>query len=181
MIGHDKIAETVASYLQRYPDEYERFGLLRDTLNTCDDITARSTLPGHVTCSAVLIDPARRVLHIRHNALNRWLRPGGHLESSDVALIDAALREVEEETGIPATAPVALGERPLDIDAHHIPANAAKGESEHWHFDLRYAFTIAGTMETRLQVEEVSGIQWIPIDDIEPDRIRDRTLAALRS
>ena len=178
MIGHDEIADTIASYLQRYPDERERLGLLRDTLDTCDDITARSTLPGHVTCSAILIDPDRRVLHIRHNALNRWLRPGGHLESSDVTLINAALREVEEETGIPATVPVALDKNPLDIDVHHIPANPAKGEPEHWHFDLRYGFTITRVMDTRLQIEEVSDIQWIPIEDIESGCVRDRTLAA---
>ncbi len=57
----------------------------------------RETLPGHVTASAWIVDPARtQVLLLHHGKLNRWLQPGGHWEE-DPDLLSAALREAREE------------------------------------------------------------------------------------
>lgn len=45
-----------------------------------DDPSSRATQPGHVTCSAAVIDHDRRVLHIVHKATGKLLAPGGHVE-----------------------------------------------------------------------------------------------------
>ncbi|MEK6896397.1 MAG: NUDIX domain-containing protein [Nanoarchaeota archaeon] len=42
-----------------------------------------------------------KLLLIHHAKLNIWLPPGGHIESNEIP-DDAALREIEEETGIKA-------------------------------------------------------------------------------
>ncbi|MFF9206600.1 NUDIX domain-containing protein [Streptomyces sp. NPDC014986] len=65
------------------------------------DVTARTTLPGHVTCSAVIVDRQGGVLHIRHRATGLMFTPGGHIEPEDRTLLAAALREVAEEARIP--------------------------------------------------------------------------------
>jgi hypothetical protein len=53
-------------------------------------------------------------------------------------------------------------------EVHPIPANPAKREPRHQHFDLRYAFTVAARPDLRLQADEVSDFAWLPANAIEP-------------
>jgi hypothetical protein len=43
----------------------------------------------------------------------------------------------------------------------------AKGEPDHQHFDLRYAFTTAIRPEIRLQADEVHDFAWLPVTQIQ--------------
>src|SRR4051812_38099205 len=55
--------------------------------------------PGHFTASGFILSPdGHSVLLIHHTKLDRWLQPGGHVESVDVSLSASAAREVLEET-----------------------------------------------------------------------------------
>lgn len=47
---------------------------LLEAVQPACDITACTHMPRHVTTSAVIFDENKRVLHIRHKILNRWLR-----------------------------------------------------------------------------------------------------------
>jgi 8-oxo-dGTP pyrophosphatase MutT (NUDIX family) len=177
MITAQQIRAAVSAYLSRHPGDSGRIALLIDALSGPGDLAARTTFTGHVTCSAIVLDPAGGVLHIRHNTLDTWLRPGGHLDPVDSSLVGAALRELGEETGIDIHTLTAVGEMPIDIDVHFIPANPAKGEPSHQHFDLRYAFTTASRPEIHLQAEEVHDFAWIPVAEIEPATLARRLTA----
>lgn len=173
------IRATLDEYLDTHPDEKPLFAPLTELLDAEADLTSRKEFRGHVTAGAVLADPDGRILHIRHLALNRWLLPGGHLEAEDDSLLGAAQRELAEETGIPAAVVVPAGHLPIHIDAHPIPANPAKGEPEHQHFDFRFLFrTSADVVE--LQAEEVTAAAWRTADTIADVMLQDRILRALR-
>ena len=176
MIEHAEIIDVVGAYLERYPEDRPSIAALLASLAALAAVSERSTFTGHVTCSVTLIDRQRRVLHIRHNALGLWLPPGGHLEADDTSLLQAALRELEEETGVaPGLVSAAADGLPVDIDVHTIPANPAKGEPEHQHFDLHYVVAARELLPAlRLQDAEVSGYRWIPVEEIEPDELRRR-------
>ncbi|MGW0563789.1 NUDIX hydrolase [Streptomyces sp. NPDC003016] len=175
--GH--IRETLDEYLDAHPDEKWRLSPIGELLDADHDVTSRKTFDGHATVGVILADPAGRILLIKHRALNRWLLPGGHLEPQDGSLLEAAQRELTEETGIPASALIPAGHRPLHIDAHHIPANPAKDEPGHRHFDFRYIFR-THTEAVELQEEEVTAAAWRYADTIEKETLRARVLAALR-
>ena len=187
MIERGEIVAVVYGYVERHPDEREHLRPLLEQLDAGVPITDRSAYPGHLTCSALVVDDEGRMLRIWHNVFGKWLQPGGHLEPTDANLVGASLRELAEETGVVLHATTLLGidpspAGPLDIDVHAISANRNKGEPKHYHFDLRYAFGLPATAAARvtLQWEEVSGFQWTPIDEIRSPRIAAKLGTALR-
>jgi 8-oxo-dGTP pyrophosphatase MutT (NUDIX family) len=118
----------------------------------------RHVAPGHFTASAFVLCPERRrVLLVHHQKLGRWLQPGGHVEPTDESLLDAARREVAEETGVVA-APLS-GSAIFDVDIHSIPATAKDGA--HLHFDVRYAFVAEGLDLSASP--EVLGARWVEL------------------
>jgi len=97
--------------------------------------------PGHVTASGlVLSTDGEAIVLVFHTRLQRWLQPGGHIEATDETVVDAARREVLEETGIAVDA----GVTPVlvSVDVHEIPA--ARGEPAHRHHDLMFRFVAPG-------------------------------------
>ncbi|MFI0218808.1 NUDIX hydrolase [Streptomyces lydicus] len=175
-ISRAHIRNTVTAYLDAHPEDKAHLDVVLGLLDGGADLTSRAEMLGHVTAGAILADLDGQVLHIHHNALNRWLLPGGHLEDVDDDLAGAALRELVEEAGLDGGA-VALAEpRPVHIDVHPIPANPAKGEGAHLHVDFRYLFRLERDAPVTLQAEEVSGYAWKTPDTIADDTLRDRVL-----
>ncbi|MFD7409005.1 NUDIX domain-containing protein [Streptomyces sp. NPDC059866] len=180
--SHSPIRRTVETYLARHPGERDALAGLLAALDGSADATSRATLPAHITCSAVVVDRDRRVLHIRHRATGGLLLvPGGHVEAGDRTLLAAALREVAEEAGIQpgdlCLTPQALGE-PIDIDIHDIDAGPAKGEPAHRHYDFRFVFHLAREEPPviTLQDQEVSGAEWLPFTGITSPTLRAKLL-----
>jgi 8-oxo-dGTP pyrophosphatase MutT (NUDIX family) len=121
---------------------------------------ARTTLPGHITASAIVLDESREhVLVVWHSGLARWLQPGGHSEPDDVSPAATAAREAVEETGIPLA--FEMTQPPLvHVDVHGIPARGA--EPAHRHHDLRFAFIAAA--EAVPPLAQGAGSGWVRVD-----------------
>lgn len=79
----------------------------------------------HATAGAFLFhqdsDTTWRLGLIQHPRLNRWMVPGGHVED-DESQFEAALREVQEETGLDSV-------EPLEAAAPQFPAGFPKTHS----------------------------------------------------
>jgi 8-oxo-dGTP pyrophosphatase MutT (NUDIX family) len=121
----------------------------------------RQFTPGHITCTAVVLDPRReRVLLMFHHRLLRWLLPGGHCENDDISISSVAGREAVEETGVAIDPYV---DAPMvGIDVHGIPPK--KKEPYHLHHDLIFAFT---SRSEAIQVtEEARRVEWSAPSDL---------------
>jgi 8-oxo-dGTP pyrophosphatase MutT (NUDIX family) len=125
--------------LKEYEDQPELRQTYLDHLAAHPDGMWKSCVDGHITASALVIDPEReRVLLTLHRKLRMWLQMGGHCEPADATLASAALREGTEESGIPGLALLPGG--PVRLDRHLTPCA--------WHLDVQYAaLAPAGAVE----------------------------------
>ncbi|MEU8617109.1 NUDIX hydrolase [Streptomyces sp. NPDC048623] len=145
--------------LKEYADQPElRDVYLEHLMARGEDGMYKPCSAGHVTASALVIDPERgRVLLTLHKKLNMWLQMGGHCEPEDATLAEAALREGTEESGIAGLTLLPGG--PVRLDRHPIPAPC------NWHLDVQYAaLAPAGVVE---QISDESlDLRWFAYDEV---------------
>lgn len=124
-----------------------------------EDACRRSCLPGHLTASALILTPdGSATCLVHHGLVHAWLQPGGHLEEGDTSLPAAALREAQEETGLPG---LRIDPVPLHIDVHAI---TCRGSGPTRHFDVR--FLAISDQACPTVNEESNAVQWWPTDDL---------------
>lgn len=140
------------------------------------DALERSCVPGHITGSALVVNPKLdRVLLTLHAKLGKWLQLGGHADGeADVAA--AALREAREESGreevefFPWEKLCGLtddgedGETvtPIDCDIHEIPARGQ--ELSHLHYDVRYLCVLDDALPLHISAES-KDLRWLDLDE----------------
>ncbi|MEU3978522.1 NUDIX hydrolase [Streptomyces sp. NPDC026672] len=144
--------------LKGYEDQDELRQAYLDHLAAHPDGVWKACGAGHVTASALVIDPARgRVLLTLHKKLRMWLQMGGHCEPGDPTLAAAALREATEESGIAGLTLLPGG--PVRLDRHPIPPPC------HWHFDVEYAALAPPDAEHTVSDESLD-VRWFPYDEV---------------
>ncbi|MBV9024159.1 MAG: NUDIX domain-containing protein [Streptomycetaceae bacterium] len=163
-ISDAEISGVLTAYLTRYPEEAEQLSEPLRLLAEGRDFASRRSFPMHVTVGALLVREGTEILLIEHRAYGITLQPGGHLEPTDTTLIDAAVRELTEETGIDPRQVFPASPTPAYIEYGKVPARPEKDEPEHYHLDIGYSFTTAHAEVGRIQETEVTGAGWYPVD-----------------
>jgi 8-oxo-dGTP pyrophosphatase MutT (NUDIX family) len=166
-ISDTDLAAALFGYLQRYPDEAELLSEPIALLARGAVHASRSTFPMHVTAGALLVREDTEVLLVDHRAYGIPLQPGGHLEPTDTSLLQAALRELTEETGIDPSTVIPSSLAPVYIEYGLVPARLEKGEPAHYHLDFGYRFTTTNGDVGRIQETEVHSAAWYPLATAE--------------
>ena len=136
-----------------------------------EDLCDRKNFTGHITASGTIIHiPTREVLLLHHKTLDQWHIPGGHVDLGDDSLLGAALREVEEETGLTAEQLIPVNiikNKPycVEINSHPIPRNEKRNENRHYHHDFRFVFAYTGNKQIDIDLDESLNYKWLSIDD----------------
>ncbi len=154
------LANQLHSYQTQFSEE-KGFVVRFLELLKSKDAFERTHLPGHITGSTWIINKDKdQVLLVHHAKLNKWVQSGGHTDG-DENVLQVALREAEEETGLKNFKIVPTI---FDIDIHTIPAR--KDFPEHQHYDIRYLVE-ADMSEPIVVSEESHDVKWIPLNKLE--------------
>jgi 8-oxo-dGTP pyrophosphatase MutT (NUDIX family) len=156
------LLQQLIAYEQAWPAEADTARRLIGFVEAHAECFERHLQPGHVTGSAWVVNPAQtHVLLTHHRKLGKWLQLGGHADGNP-DMLDAALREVQEESGLKAFRPVSRNI--FDIDIHLIPER--KNESAHHHYDIRYAVQAVGS-EAYVVSDESHDLAWVEIQTLQ--------------
>ena len=155
------ILKLLKDYSKQFPKELETTSNFIRFVESEPNCLQRDLKKGHVTASSwVLSSDSSEVLLTHHRKLRIWVQLGGHVDGQP-EILQAALREAKEESGISNIHPVTTGL--FDLDIHSIPENPK--EAAHLHYDTRFLLK-AETSIFQISHESLD-LAWVPLDHLE--------------
>lgn len=140
------------------------------------DCLLRTNLIAHITSSAIVVNKAMdRVLFVHHNIYNSWGWVGGHNDGNP-DLLDVALEEAKEETGVSKIVP--FDDKIISIDVIHVENHIKNGKfvGDHLHLNATYLMIADEDEKLIVKKDENSGVKWFYINDamnyVTEDRIK---------
>ncbi len=130
------------------------------------DCLSRENSIAHFTASSWIVNEDRdKVLMVYHNIYRSWSWTGGHADG-EADLLQVALREAAEETGIAALQP--LQKEPVSLEILTVDGHEKGGNYVPSHLHLNVTFLLAGDekLPLREKPDENSAVRWIPSKQI---------------
>ena len=134
-------------------------------LRSGEELYTRDNASAHLTASAWVVSPDRRqVLLAYHNLYRSWAWLGGHADG-ERDLLNVALREVREESGLSDVRPVTdalYSVEILTVDGHE---KRGKYISSHLHLNVTYLLEADPASPVRCKPDENSRVGWFALED----------------
>lgn len=134
-------------------------------LRSGEELYTRDNASAHLTASAWVVSPDRRqVLLAYHNLYRSWAWLGGHADG-ERDLLNVALREVREESGLSDVRPVTdalYSVEILTVDGHE---KRGKYISSHLHLNVTYLLEADPSSPVRCKPDENSRVGWFALED----------------
>lgn len=160
--------EEIAAYRPRGEEEAADQALILSMIEHFPDtVLTRECLAGHITSSGFIVNETRdKTLMAWHNIYRSWAWTGGHADGVP-DLLAVALREAREETGILRVSP--LSREITGLDVLTVPGHVKRGKyvPTHLHLSVSYLLSAPEDQPLAVKSDENSGVQWIPISEIE--------------
>jgi S-adenosylhomocysteine hydrolase/8-oxo-dGTP pyrophosphatase MutT (NUDIX family) len=175
VILQQSLGPVIKEYLSINEAEGQSLGLLLEQIKNdrTEQMLSRKNCVGHITASIFIVTKNKNVLLLQHKKLNKLLQPGGHIDAADVSTLAAALRELEEETGLTEAQlthrSLVPGREitPFHISTHHIPENPSKHEDAHYHHDFQYLAVVEDEHAVTIDPSESNSWQWIDWEEFK--------------
>ncbi len=142
--------EIILDFIEQYP-------------NT---ILTRKNKMAHITSSGLILNKELdKMLMIHHNIYDTWTWTGGHADG-DRDLLEIAIKEAKEETGLKNI--IAQSGNIASIDILPVFGHVKNGEyiSVHNHLNVSYVLIADEKEELKVNTEETSGVKWVEIESI---------------
>ena len=161
-----KYIQDIKKYIPVNEQESKDKEIIIDFINKNKDVLTRENEVAHLTSSGFIVNKNRdKVLMIHHNIYNSWGWTGGHADG-DSDLLEVAIKEAKEETGITNVRPI------IDdiccIDILTVKGHIKKGKyvAPHLHLSVAYVLEADEAEEVKVKEDENSGVKWVDIDRV---------------
>lgn len=150
------LKEQIENYEPYNEQEKNDKEIMLSLINRYDDVLTRENKVCHFTASNWIVNKERtKILMAYHNIYHSWAWTGGHCDG-DADLLEVALKEAREETGITSLKPLdnsIYGIAVLPVTSH---IKREKYVPTHLHLDCCFLS----------EADENSGVKWIDINKI---------------
>jgi ADP-ribose pyrophosphatase len=182
-INVDSLKENLEEFEPYNEQEEVDKKIILDYINNFDDTLTRQNKYGHFTSSAFVLNKERtKILMVYHKIYNSWAWPGGHSDG-DSNLLNVAMKEAKEETGIKNVIPIFKNIYSIEIISVNGHEKSEKYISSHVHLNVTYLLEADENEKIHIKEDENSGVKWVPIDNVldltSETWVRDRVYAKI--
>lgn len=155
-----KLTDCINEYIPyNEQEEVDKRNMLK-FLKMGEHVFDRENELAHFTASAWVVNSKRnQVLMVYHNIYHSWSWTGGHADGEE-DLLQVAVREVMEETGIGTVRP--LSEEIFSIEVLHVEGHEKRGKyvASHLHMNITYLLEADDKERLIVKEDENSGVRW---------------------
>lgn len=129
------------------------------------DLYTREDPSAHMSASAWIVSPDRtQVLMAYHNLYDAWSWLGGHCDG-ERDLLQTALREAREESGLEEVHPVS--EEIYSLEILCVDGHVKKGKflSSHLHLNVTYLLEADPAQPIHHKPDENKAVRWFPLEE----------------
>lgn len=158
--------ELIKNYIPFNEQEKKDKKLMEYCITTFDNILTRDNIIAHITSSGFVVNKTKdKVLMVHHNIYNSWSWTGGHADG-DEDLLEVAIKEACEETGVKNIHPVTS--QIFSLDILPVIGHIKRGQyiSSHLHLSLAYLLIADEDEPLVIKIDENSAVKWVPIDEV---------------
>lgn len=161
------LQDQIKKYIPNNEQEEADKRIMLKYLEEFPNILTRENEFAHFTASAWAINPEKtKVLMIYHNIYQSWAWTGGHADGES-NLLETAIRELKEETGIQEVK--VLQENIFSLEALTVDGHMKRGKyvPSHIHLNLTYLMEVDEQELLEIKEDENSGVKWVPMEEVE--------------
>lgn len=162
----NKIKTQIENYIPFNEQESADKEVFLKWLSKGQNILTRDNPVAHLTVSAWVVSPDRKnVLMAYHNIYDSWSWLGGHADGNP-NLLEVALNEAKEESGIEQVHP--LSEDVFSLEILSVDGHERRGKyiTSHLHLNVSYLLEANADQTLTVNHEENSGVEWIKVNEI---------------
>ena len=160
-----KLIEDLQSYIPYNVQEEKDKEYILTCLKSMDSIFTRENPITHMTASGWIVNRDRtKVLMAYHKIYDSWAWLGGHADGEE-DLLQVALKEAKEESGIKNVRPVS--EDIYSLEVLTVNGHMKKGKYISSHLHLNFTYLLEADEEEILTIkeDENSGVAWFLLED----------------
>jgi len=158
--------EEFSKYTPKCIQEEVDQNAILDFISNNEDCLLRSNLIAHITSSAFVVNKEMtRILFVHHNIYNSWGWVGGHNDGNP-NLLEVAIKEAKEETGVLSITP--YNDNIISLDVIQVENHIKNGlfVGDHLHLNATYLLIASESEKLVIKEDENSGVKWFNIDDV---------------